>query len=763
MAKIGTYPVVTPTADDKLIGTNGADSVTKNFLVGAVGDLAIGGHVATADPHVQYLTVARAALLYAPLAVPYSSLTDVPLTFAPTAHASTHAVIGSDPLTLAQSQITNLTSDLAAKQDVSSAFTLDMADLRYYQLSTDLATQAELDTHTALTIAAHGGIVADTDARLSDARVPLAHNQAWLTITATPTTLAGYGITDSFTQALADARYSVLAHVHAFSTLTSIPTTLAGYGITDAYTKTASDARFAPIAVVGSVTSVALAVSGVLHSVTGSPITTSGTITLGLLTQTANTVLAGPASGSAATPTMRALVAADLPNPLNALGIRTAIGSSAAGLYVPWITGDALTTLVVGSPTVGNNQIAVLGYSDTSVAIYGISANAVAGRFDSANATSVVASRAPASASAFPITAINIVVNPASAGVVGTGGAILFTTKSDTTGSRNQAQIASLWTDPADATRTSALIFQTTNSGTIAERMRLTGAGALLLRSTDATQANGLYVPWVTGDALPTMRVGSSSGSNNQIAIQGDSGSAIALYGLSQSAAGVRGESGSSIGILAQTNSGTLPAFDALVNAATATATITPTIRIRTRSSGVPAAGFGAQFLWQLKSSTTIDQDAAQIAALWTDPTHATRTAALTFSTVANAAALAEIGRFASTGLVMAAGYSARATYFGDQADTVAYVQTATDTTHAWTLINRTATKAALSVRGAAAQSANLQEWQDSGSVVQAAIDTGTSPTATGLLLLFNSTLRRVEVGAADSGGAGYRMLRVLN
>jgi hypothetical protein len=34
------------------------------------------------------------------------------------------------------------------------------------------------------------------DARLSDARTPTAHNQAWSTITSTPTTLAGYGITD---------------------------------------------------------------------------------------------------------------------------------------------------------------------------------------------------------------------------------------------------------------------------------------------------------------------------------------------------------------------------------------------------------------------------------------------------------------------------------------------------------------------------------------------------------------------------------------
>lgn len=35
------------------------------------------------------------------------------------------------------------------------------------------------------------------DSRLSDARTPLAHNQAWSTITSTPTTLSGYGITNA--------------------------------------------------------------------------------------------------------------------------------------------------------------------------------------------------------------------------------------------------------------------------------------------------------------------------------------------------------------------------------------------------------------------------------------------------------------------------------------------------------------------------------------------------------------------------------------
>jgi hypothetical protein len=39
--------------------------------------------------------------------------------------------------------------------------------------------------------------VTNDDSRLTDARTPVAHNQAWSTITNTPTTVAGYGITDA--------------------------------------------------------------------------------------------------------------------------------------------------------------------------------------------------------------------------------------------------------------------------------------------------------------------------------------------------------------------------------------------------------------------------------------------------------------------------------------------------------------------------------------------------------------------------------------
>lgn len=63
----------------------------------------------------------------------------------------------------------------------------------------------------------------------------------------------------------------------------------------------------------GSVTSVAVSVPSALLTVSGTPITTSGTIALALAAQTKNFIFSGPSSGSNATPTFRALVAADLP------------------------------------------------------------------------------------------------------------------------------------------------------------------------------------------------------------------------------------------------------------------------------------------------------------------------------------------------------------------------------------------------------------------------------------------------------------------
>lgn len=62
----------------------------------------------------------------------------------------------------------------------------------------------------------------------------------------------------------------------------------------------------------GAVTSVGLALPASVFSVSGSPVTTAGTLDGSFVNQSANTVFAGPALGAAAVPAFRALVADDM-------------------------------------------------------------------------------------------------------------------------------------------------------------------------------------------------------------------------------------------------------------------------------------------------------------------------------------------------------------------------------------------------------------------------------------------------------------------
>ena len=111
----------------------------------------------------------------------------------------------------------------------------------------------------------------------------------------------------------------------------------------------------------GTVTSVALADGSTtpIYSISGSPITASGTLTETLATQSANMVFAGPGSGSAAQPTFRSLVVADVPtlnqntsgNAATATLATTGtnIAGGAAG-SMPYQTGSGATSqLAVGT------------------------------------------------------------------------------------------------------------------------------------------------------------------------------------------------------------------------------------------------------------------------------------------------------------------------------------------------------------------------------------------------------------------------------
>lgn len=88
----------------------------------------------------------------------------------------------------------------------------------------------------------------------------------------------------------------------------------------------------------GTVTSVALTVPAEF-SVSGSPVTTSGTLAVTKATETANTVWAGPTSGGAAQPTFRALVTADMPSGIGAHYLVVASSHS-----TPLIFGDLVQT-----------------------------------------------------------------------------------------------------------------------------------------------------------------------------------------------------------------------------------------------------------------------------------------------------------------------------------------------------------------------------------------------------------------------------------
>lgn len=101
----------------------------------------------------------------------------------------------------------------------------------------------------------------------------------------------------------------------------------------------------------GTVTSVALSLPTSIFDVSGSPVTTSGTLTATLDTQTANYVWAGPTTGAASAPTFRALVAGDIPD-LSSTYLPTTGGTISSNLTVSGNLTVNGTTTTVNSTTV---------------------------------------------------------------------------------------------------------------------------------------------------------------------------------------------------------------------------------------------------------------------------------------------------------------------------------------------------------------------------------------------------------------------------
>jgi hypothetical protein len=135
---------------------------------GALVDLPVGTKRVWIDvpayAFMQFVTTAEADARYAPIAVPWDTLTGVPTEFPPASHTQDWSTILNKPATFPP----------------------------------DAHSQAwDTITGTPSTLAGYG---------ITDA-APLDHAQPWASVTGTPTSLSGYGIADAYTRTQADAAF----------------------------------------------------------------------------------------------------------------------------------------------------------------------------------------------------------------------------------------------------------------------------------------------------------------------------------------------------------------------------------------------------------------------------------------------------------------------------------------------------------------------------------------------------------------------------
>lgn len=288
-------------------------------------------------------------------------------------------LVAADIPAIAQSQVTNLTTDLAGKQPLDATLT----SLAAFNTN-GILTQTAADTFVGRTITGTG------------ARIVVTNGDG----------VAGNPTIDLATAGTAGTYRSVTTDTFGRVTAGTNPTTLAGYGITDAQPLDADLTAIAALAgtsgllrktaldtwvldtssSLGTVTSVGLAAPAEFV-VTNSPVTTTGTLTLTKAVQADKTVFAGPITGGPSQPTFRLLSLtngdmADVIAPAPVLG-QTLVwngsawipigGSGTGGSIRIWSgniassTGTTVISVGVAVPTITQGtQIASLTMTPTS-------------------------------------------------------------------------------------------------------------------------------------------------------------------------------------------------------------------------------------------------------------------------------------------------------------------------------------------------------------------------------------------------------------
>lgn len=259
----------------------------------------------------------------------------------------------------------------------------------------------------------------------------------------------------------------------------------------------------------GSVTSVGLGNItnfATATSTTTNPVTAAGQLGYTLNTQSPNLVFAGPATGLAAVPTFRALVAADIGSLYtadNAITRNTATNFQWGGALTSGntiITGTGAHHITInGGPTVGEFFIvtsstpntAIKGQSAGGLGLYGVS---TAGGTGSAGYSSSGTALEGYSDSGLPLSLVrntsitntavrqvSILAQSTGTAANGFGSYIEFVTQASTGIQPTSHQIISKWTTANYLTRVSEFSIKGVNNATLADILKIGGDGTVTL------------------------------------------------------------------------------------------------------------------------------------------------------------------------------------------------------------------------------------------------------------------------------------------
>lgn len=297
---------------------------------------------------------------------------------------------------------------------------------------------------------------------------------------------------------------------------------------------------------------------------------------------------------------------------------------SASGGSVQLVEGSGITLTTTGTGSAGIVTIAATGDiangGNTTGAAVTIGTNDAFGlNLETAGVTRVAITGAASTGGAVTITnvtantntvqdVLTIQCNSTGTAANSFGAGVLFQGETSTTDNQDWARLSAIQTNATHASLSSAFTFQArTSGGALAEVARLTGAGSLVFNAGSGTSYGNTGIVTATGYTI------------------GNSSSALTLGA----------------------GSGTI---DFSRNTATTNTTVPFTFSAN--STGTPANGLGPQLQLRGESSTTTNQLMGSIQSVWTDVTDASRSAALTFSTVNNAASITERMRINADGKV---------------------------------------------------------------------------------------------------------------